>query len=206
VDVDQVLTTTRAVRKRLDLDRPVDPALVREALELATQAPSAGSEEPWRFVVITDPAVRDTVGHIYGDAYRQSTATRPAVEGEDPHAATIRRVRSSSAHLAEVMPRVPVQVLFCLDAPHPPGEPLHKAARWWASIYPAAWSFQLALRSRGLGSCLTTVGMSRAPDIARATGIPDTWTQCALIAVAHTIGQDFKPAHRSPLDAVTRWI
>jgi nitroreductase len=199
--VDRALTTTRAVRKRLDLDRPVDVRLVREALEVAVQAPSANHAEPWRFVVVTSAKTRAAVGRAYSEAYLALDGARSAAE---PGSSTA-RVRSSSRYLAEVMPHVPVQVACFLDSTFDPAASLSATAKYWASVYPAVWSLQVALRARGLGTCLTTVGLANAPDIAAACEVPDHWTLAALVAVAHSTGREFHPARRQPLDDVVSW-
>lgn len=199
--VDHVLTTTRAVRRRLDLDRPVPFEVVREALQIATQAPSANHAEPWRFVVVTEPGLREAVGRHYGESYRALDASRGAAE---PGTATS-RVRTSSSHLAEVMPRVPVQVACFHHATFDGAAELPQVAKFWASVYPAVWSFQLALRARGLGSCLTTVGLSRATQIKTVLDVPQEWTMVALLAVGQVTGTDFRPAPRRPIDEVVTW-
>jgi len=202
--VDLALTTTRAVRRRLDLTRPVDPAIVRESLAVAGHAPSGGAEEPVRWLVVTDPEIRRQIGQAYRRAYTDFDRERTDPVGGN--AAGIRRVRSSSAHLAEVMADVPVVVVVC-SAADPPDEPTgSSAAKYHASIYPAVWSFQVALRARGVGSCLTTIGLRQQESIAEILRLPPTWTQCALIPVAHLTGGTLKPAARRPLEEVVRWI
>lgn len=203
--VDHVLRTTRAVRRRLDLEASIDLGDIRAALEIATQAPSGNSAQDWRFAVVTDSDLRAAVGAAYREAFLERTSGRAPVEGTDAGAASLRRVRDSAHHLAEIMGRVPVLVLACL-ASSPPVEAYGPATtRFYASIYPAVWSFQLALRARGYGSCLTTVGTGRAAEITDVLQLPSDWTQCALIPVARSRGTDFAPAVRQPLDEVTLW-
>lgn len=194
---DHVLTTTRAVRRRLDLDRPVDPAIIDECLELAIQAPTGGNSQGWRFVVVTDPDLR----HALGELYRRSAT--PYLQKRIAAAATEqqRRVLASSQHLKDVMGRVPVLVIPCIEGrPSGPNQ-----AGFFGSILPAAWSFCLALRSRGLGSAWTTLHLAYEQDAADLLGIPADVTQVGLIPVAHTIGTDFKPAARPPAATVTSW-
>ncbi|WP_256839869.1 nitroreductase family protein [Ornithinimicrobium faecis] len=202
--VDTALTTTRAVRKRLDLERPVDPALVEAALQVAHQGPSGGGEEPVRWIVVTDPQVRRRVGESYREAYAQLDQEREAPTG--PGAAGITKIRGSSAYLATVMTSVPVQVLACTVAPAPTTGLGAETAKFYASIYPAVWSLQVALRARGLGSCLTTIGLRRSAELAAAVNLPPGWTCCALLPVAHVTGDDLGPAPRRPLNEVTTWI
>lgn len=199
--VERVLTTTRSVRRRLDLDREVPLDVVREALEVASQAPSANHAEPWRFVVVTDPLLRDGVGRLYGDAYGALDAARSTAEP----GSTTARVRSSSRYLADVMSRVPVQVACFHHETFDPTVALPGVAKYWASVLPAVWSFQLALRSRDLGSCLTTIGLGRADEIKRLLEVPAAWTMVALVAVGQVTGTDFRPAPRRPIDEVVTW-
>lgn len=203
---DHLLTTTRAVRRRLDLQAPVDEQEIRDALAVAVQAPTANSAEEWRFVVITDGVARSRVGELYGEAYRARVAHRPALSPDTPDTTNLQRVRDSSAYLAEVMGQVPVLILACLAAEVPDRSDGAYTARFYASIYPAVWNLQLALRARGYGSCLTTVGLAKTAEIQQVLDLPTSWTQCALLPVARTVGRDFKPAPRGPLASVVRWV
>lgn len=201
--VDAALATTRAVRRRLDLERPVELDDVRAALALAHQGPSGGAEQPVRWAVLTDPRLREQVGRVYRQSYAALDASRAEPEGAD--AAAVTRVRSSSAHLADVLGRVPVLVLACTTSPLPAEGYGAEAAKFYASVYPAVWSLQLALRARGLGSCLTTVGLRRPGALAVAAELPQSWTCCAVVPVAHVRGTSLSPASRLPLDEVVRW-
>ena len=197
---DHLLSTTRAVRRRLDLDRPVDRGVVLDCIRLAVQAPTASNGQDWRWVVVTDPDLRAAVAEHYreaGAAYLE----RAAAQEQD---AQTRRVYESAAELAGFLHRVPVLVIPCLDR-RVDGQPNVVAASAYGSILPATWSLQLALRSRGLGSCLTTLHLLREREVADLLGIPDTVTQVALLPVAHTTGGDFRPAARPPVEAITFW-
>ena len=192
---DRLLTTTRAVRKRLDLDRPVERDVLLDCLRIATQAPSGSNSQGWRFVVVTDRAKRELIA----DYYRRGGEAYFAAGGRDDSDAG-RRVRSSAEYLVEVIDRVPVLVIPCLL-----GRPtdLAQAAGFYGSIHPAIWSFQLALRSRGLGSVWTSFTLGFEKEIGRLLGIPDTVTQAAMLPVAYTKGTDFSPAPRRPVEEVT---
>jgi nitroreductase len=200
MDADELLSTTRAVRKRLDLDRPVERGVILECLRLAVQAPTASNSQGWRWVVVTDAGKRAALAELYrsvGLGYLESAAaTQPAGQ--------TRRVYESAVHLAEVLERVPVHVIPCVR----PAADLSSnlaAASAYASIIPAAWSFQLALRSRGLGSVWTTLHLGRERDAAELLGIPDDVTQVGLLPVAYTLGTDFRPARRPPVEDITYW-
>jgi nitroreductase len=198
--VDQLLSTTRAVRKRLDVTRPVERDVILECLQLAMQAPTASNSQNWRWLVITDADKRAAIA----DVYRRCAGdymVRAAEQASDPQT---RRVYQSADALTGILADVPVHVIPCIER-RIDGTPLPVAASAWASIIPAAWSFQLALRSRGLGSVYTTLHLVKEREVADLLGIPDTVTQAALLPVAYTIGTDFKPAKRPPAETVTSW-
>jgi nitroreductase len=197
---DRLLSTTRAVRKRLDLDRPVEPEIITDCLRLATCAPSAANTQKWRWMLVTDTRKREQIAEIYrGLFYRD---VRRAASSPDP---AVRRIYSSSKHLADNLHRVPVHVIPCyLERPSPEGGNVALASLY-GSILQAVWSFQLALRSRGLGSVQTTMHLKAEQEVAALLGIPDEVTQIALIPVAYTIGEDFRPPPRQPVDDVTYW-
>ncbi|MBD0322853.1 MAG: nitroreductase family protein [Aldersonia sp.] len=206
MEFDEVATTTRAVRKRLDLDRPVDPEIITECLRIAIQAPTGSNSQGWRFLVVTDPEKRKGLADCYrvgwNGSYRGGdAATERASAGRQEQQD---RVRSSAQYLADNMERVPVLVVPCLV-----GRPVADTTAAWAgflgSIIPAIWSFQLALRSRGLGSAYTTLHLVDEAKAAQILGIPESVTQVALIPVAYTKGTDFKPAVRRPVEEITYW-
>src|SRR5581483_3857796 len=206
MDADQVLTTTRSVRKRLDLDRPVPRSVILECIELASQAPTGGNVERCRWIVVDDPEQRRLVADIYRKAYAPYIEERRKLLGDatGPEADATRRVMSSSNHLAEVMDRVPALVIPC-RFDRPPADNARDLASFYGSVLPAAWSFMLALRSRGLGSACTTLHLDHEGEAAALLGVPDTVTQVALLPVAWTIGDEFKPATRRPAAEITYW-
>src|SRR5947208_6383944 len=206
--IDELLTTTRAVRKRLDLDKSVPPEVINECLELAIQAPTGGNQQTWRWVIVTDPDKRKALAEMY----RQAWNVVYKDQGEDAMAqarreieAQQRRVYRSADFLADNLERVPVHVIPCILGSLPEGTPAWMAASFLGSIIPAVWSFQLALRSRGLGSAYTTLHLAHHADAAKLLGIPETVTQVALIPVAYTKGTTFKPAERRPVSEITYW-
>jgi nitroreductase len=198
--VDELLSTTRAVRRRLDLDRPVERGVILECLQLAMQAPTASNDQNWRWMVVTDEDKRAAIAEIYrqlaGDYLVQA-----ATAATDPQT---RRVYESAQSLTGILADVPVFVIPCIERRFDKA-PLMVAAAAWGSILPAAWSFLLALRSRGLGSVWTTLHLARERDVADILGIPDSVTQAALFPVAYTVGTDFKPAVRPPAETITSW-
>jgi nitroreductase len=198
--VDELLSTTRAVRKRLDLERPVGREVILECIQLAMQAPTASNTQDWRWLVVTDADKRAAIADIYSSigaqylAYAVDNATDPQTQ----------RVYQSAMSLTTTLAKVPVHVIPCLDQ-RIDGAELGVAAAAWASIIPAGWSFLLALRSRGLGSVWTTMHLFKEKEVAELLGIPPTVTQAALFPVAYTIGTDFRPAARPPAQSVTYW-
>jgi nitroreductase len=199
-ETDRLLSTTRSVRRRLDLERAVDPAVILECVELAQQAPTGSNGQGWRWVVVTDAAKRAEIARLYaeaGAAYLEMAAQT----SEDPQT---RRVYESAFELTKFLDRVPVHVIPCIQG-RVDNLPNGMAASSYGSILPAAWSFLLALRSRGLGSVWTTLHLFKEQEVAELLGIPADVTQVALFPVAHTIGTDFKPATRPPADTITDW-
>ena len=198
--VDELLSTTRAVRKRLDLSRPVEREVILDCLRLAVQAPTASNNQDWRWVVVTDADKRAAIADIYNSVGAEYLASK----AKDTDDAQSRRVYASASALTSTLADVPVYVIPCIEK-RLDGLPLVASASAWASIIPAAWSFLLALRSRGLGSVWTTLHLAKEREVAELLGIPDTVTQVALFPVAYTIGADFKPANRPPVENITSW-
>ena len=198
--VDELLSTTRSVRRRLDLTRPVGREVILECLQLAMQAPTASNAQNWRWMVVTDAAKRARIAEIYRVA-GQAHLTAAVDSAADPQT---RRVYESALALTHVLADVPVHVIPCIEQ-RLEGLPLIAAASAWASIIPAAWSFQLALRSRGLGSVWTTLHLAQEQAVAELLGIPAGVTQAALFPVAYTIGTGFKPAARPTAASITSW-
>lgn len=207
LSADQVLTTTRAVRKRLDFDRPLDMADIRECLEIALQGPSGSNSQGWHFVLVTDREKIAAIADFYQQAFAEYEAgpyqpTRQHVD--DPSMAqTQQRVLSSAQYLAANLARIPALLIPCstgrADAP---GLPQSAMASMFGSILPAVWSIMLAARERGIGSCWTTLHLEHEQEVAALLGIPEEMMQVALIPLAYTLGTDFKPAPRKSLDDV----
>jgi nitroreductase len=198
---DELLSTTRAVRKRLDFERPVERELLDECLALAQQAPNASNSEPWRFVVVTEEATRAKLAECYRSGW---AAYRKEIE-ERAREATDGPVLDSAQYLADRFHEVPVMVLPCL-VPRADSAPSARQAGLYGSVIQAAWSFQLAARARGLGTCWTTLHLPRERDAAELLGIPyERVQQVALITVGYTLGTDFKPGRRVALDRVVRY-
>lgn len=205
---DELLATTRAVRRRLDLERPVSADLLRECLELAVQAPTGSNQQDWHFVVVADADQRAAMADLYRQAYAGYRASRSYagnVEGRSPErAGTQGRVASSADHLAEHLHEVPVHLVPCIR--RRVERPTAAVASLYGSILPAVWSFMLAARTRGLGTAWTTLHLVHEREAAEVLGIPyEEVTQVALIPVAFHTGASFRPAPREPLETVVSW-
>jgi nitroreductase len=202
---DELLTTTRSVRKRLDLTRPVPLDLVRECLEIALQAPSGSNRQTWQWVVVTDARLRREIGGFYRravESYLGSGGAAGKLFADDPaRSAVQRRVGDSVAYLGEHMSEVPVLVLPCIQVSG--GRlPSGSQAGLWGSVLPAAWSYMLAARARGLGTAWTTLHLRFESEISTLLGLPADVRQGALIPTAYYTGDAFRPAARQPLTDV----
>jgi len=198
---DELLTTTRSVRRRLDLQRPVPLEVVREALEVALQAPTGSNAQSWHWIVVTDREKRQAIAELYARSFARYRASGGRNYDDPTRQAVQERVSSSADYLADHMAEVPVLVIGAIFTGAEEFGPGSQAGLW-GSLLPAAWSLQLALRARGLGSAWTTLHLAYEREIAELLGIPPTVRQGVLLPVAYTVGTDFRPAHRAPLDDV----
>jgi len=214
---DELLSTTRAVRKRLDFERPVALETLTECLQLALQAPTGSNAQGWQFVFVTDPAKRARIGELYGEAfglYREMPIAIHHLHKDSSDAAlksSQSRSTSSAEYLARHMGEVPAMLIPCVAGridPNGAGGNL-AGASLYGSIIPAAWSFMIAARARGLGTAWTTLHLMHEQEIADLLGIPyQQYMQVALIPIAYTLGTDFKPAYRpapSTVMHVNQW-
>jgi len=203
---DKLLTTTRSVRLRFDLERPVAPEMIEQCLEVALQAPSQTNTQQWHFVVVTDAAKRVALADIYRRSFEGywAASIEKAPEAFDNPSKSVQRMIDSAEFLTANLQHVPVHVLFCST-----GDlvnlPLFEQASAYGSIIPAAWSFMLAARARGIGCCWTTVHLMDAAAASAVLDIPDNVTQAVLLPVAYYKGDDFKLAERLPLNDVVHW-
>lgn len=213
--VDHVLTTTRSVRQRLDLDSPVPLEMIEEAIQIALQAPTGANTQTWRFMVVTDAADKAAIA----DYYRRGAASyvegktalsRTGVtamreyEAEDLRQQQRDAVLKSGGYLMEHLQRVPVMIIPCIEGRFEQDDVFTQASMW-GSILPATWSLMLALRSRRLASAWTTLHLQYEKEVSALLGIPSNYTQAALLPVAWLTGGDLKPAKRLPVEEVTYW-
>jgi nitroreductase len=218
--VDRLLTTTRSVRKRLDFQRPVERAVIDECLDLALQAPTGSNAQRWRWVVVSDEATRRGLGEIYSRAFREYLSMGAAGQapggihsGDDEGARKLseylvaqEKMMRSVSYLIDHIHEAPIHLVPCAV-----GRVQTDASPSWisshfGSIYPAVWNLQLALRSRGLGTCITTAHLGYEEEAAELLGIPfERITQVCLMPVAYYTGETFRPAKRRPMDEVVFW-
>jgi nitroreductase len=200
---DELLTTTRSVRRRLDLTRPVPLELVHECLDVALQAPSGSNRQGWHWMVVTDQSLRREIGNYYRRAvssYLGSAGSAATLFADDAKRSAVQqRVGNSVAYLGDHMGEAPVLVIPCITAPRlKPGS----QASLWGSLLPAAWSYMLAARARRLGTAWTTLHLTYEMEIAELLGIPRGIRQGALIPTAYYLGDTFRSAPRQPLESV----
>lgn len=207
---DELLSTTRAVRKRLDLTRPVPDDVIRECVALALQAPSGSNQITMQFVVVRDAAKRAAIGALYAEAWQIYTEL-PTFAGKlqresEAGRAQQERVVDSAAYLAAHMGEVPVLVIACSNSGRLDGAPAMVAASGLGNVLPATWNFMLAARARGLGTAWTTIHLFKEQEVAEVVGIPyDSVQQVCLFPLAYTLGTEFKPAVRPEPDTIIHW-
>ena len=215
-DFEHVMTTTRSVRKRLDFDRQIDSEVIEECMNIALQAPTGGHAEDWRWIFVTDLEIKSKITKIYRDSFIKHVKEPLESKGSEHSelqgrlggvsssgldSRTIRMLDGAS-FLADNIGRSQYMLLVCATRPNPQVGGAGSLSALYGSVYPAIWSFQLALRSRGLGSVITTLHLHAEKEVAEILGIPDSATQIALLPIGHTIGTEFKFAERKSVDAV----
>jgi nitroreductase len=204
---DELLTTTRTVRKRLDFERPVPRPVVEECLAIAFQAPNGGNMNSWSWIAVDDRATIGELARLYNQGLDDFIATFGEAGYPGAHVPGADRIESSTAHLRANFHRCPVVLVPLVAGRTDTGANVFFQASQWGSIVQAIWSFMLALRARGLGSAWTTGHLWRERETAELLGIPHAhYMQAGLFPVAYTIGTQFKPAHRKPVSEVLRWI
>jgi nitroreductase len=204
--VDEVLTTTRTVRRRLDLSRPVEREVLEECLALATQAPTASNRQEWHWIFVSDPETKRRLAELYlRDDPTYVSLPNPELSDGDTRLQRAESIGRSVDHLKEHLADVPVLLVPC-HLGRVDGAAIATQAAFWGSLYPAVWSLFLALRSRGLGAAWTTILLRYEREAAELLGVPhDTYTLGGLFPIAYTLGTDFRPAPRRPIGEVLHW-
>jgi nitroreductase len=218
--VDRLLTTTRSVRKRLDFTRTVEREVIDECLQIALQAPTGSNAQRWRWVVVSDEGRRKALGEIYSRAFREYLAmgaTGAAAggihTGDDDQAKKLaehliaqQKMMSSVEYLIDHIHEAPIHMVPCVVGRIPDGASSSWISSHFGSVYPAIWNLQLALRSRGLATCITTAHLGYEEEAAEILGIPfDRLTQVCLLPIAYYTGETFRPTKRRPMDEVVSW-
>ncbi len=205
-ETDHLLTTTRSVRKRLNFDRPVPPEVIGECLEIAIQAPTGSNSQGWHFIVVTDPEKKKALADLYRRGFNRyaNVAEVPRFAPDDPRTPQMREVLRSAAYLNKHLHEVPAFIVACVDGRWDDLTVFHQAGAY-GSIFPAVWSLMLALRSRGVGSSLTTLHLMYEQEAAEILGVPDEITQVALLPIGYYTGDTFKAAGRIPATERTHW-
>lgn len=208
LSADEVLLTTRSVRKRLDFERPVERSVIEECLDIALQAPTGSNRQGWQWVFVEDPHKKKVLADIYRTNFAiYANAPRASFGAEDLREQRMDAVRDSATYLSDNFERSPVLMIPCIEG-RLDNLPAFATASIWGSLLPAVWSFMLALRERGLGSAWTTIHLMNDGErqAAELLGIPfDSFTQGGLFPIAYTLGTDFKPAPRLPASDLMHW-
>jgi nitroreductase len=210
MDIEYLLSATRSARKSLDLDAPVDIQDIRECLRIGLQAANGSNQQSWRWLVVTDPVLRDKIAELYRDAYLLRVGGQMLADML-PIGTPEGRLMSSTEWLVENMARVPLLVIPCYQPylPRIDGDESFHQATLYGSIFPAVWNFELALHTRGYGTCVTTLHLHREDEVRRLLGIPQTYVQGCLLPVGRLrAGHTFRPARRRPVGevvALDRW-
>jgi nitroreductase len=204
MDIPYLLSATRSARKSLDLDAPVDPADIRDCLRIGLQAANGSNQQAWRWLVVADPELRSQIAELYREAYLRRVGGQLLAELMPPGTPES-RLMSSTEWLVENMARVPLLVIPCYEPylPRIDGDESFHQATLYGSIFPAVWNFQLALHTRGYGTCVTTLHLHREDEVRQLLGIPQAYVQGCLLPVGRLrSGHTFRPARRQPVEDV----
>ena len=198
---DKLLTTTRSVRQRLDLTRPVEPEIVERCLEIAVQAPAGGNVCRYHFMIVTDPAKKAAIADWYAQSFAQVYTAPILEERRKTHARDV----ASWIYLVDHLRDVPMLIIPCLEGRPEDDISIARLGGFYGNILPAAWSLMLALRARGIGAAWTTLALRHEKEIAALLGMPANITPAALLPIAYITGGDLRPAKRVPARDRTHW-
>jgi nitroreductase len=204
MDAETLLTTTRSVRKALDLSQPVDIDEIRDCLRIGLQAANGSNQQAWRWLLVTEPSLRTAIADVYRKSYLEKVGGQ-LLAGLLPAGTPGAALMSSTEWLVEHLAEVPLLVIPCYEPTYPrvDGDESFQLATLYGSIFPAVWNFQLALRTRGYGTCITTLHLNHEAAVRDLLGIPETYVQGCLLPVGRLrAGHEFRPAPRRPLEEV----
>jgi nitroreductase len=206
LNVDQLLTTTRSARKALDVGAAVDLSDIRDCLDIALHAPNGSNQQSWHWAVVTDALLREEIAELYREAYLSQVGGQLIAEFM-PTGTPEARLMTSTEWLVQNLAKVPVLVIPCYESTYPrvTGDESFHYATLYGSIFPAVWNFQLALHTRGYGTCITTLHLHHEKEVSSLLGIPEGLTQGCLLPVARLrAGHEFGPTPRRRSDDVIR--
>lgn len=198
---DEMLATTRSVRRRIDFAREVDPTLIYDCIDLAVQAPSSVGGETWRFVVLTEQNRKDAMATLYRKSFDSFLALQQAES--EAQGKVVQALPPNYRYLADRMQDFPAIIVVCREG-RPPADTAGQVA-FYSSVIPAAWSLMLALRARHLGTTWTTLHCRYERESAEIIGMPDDATATVVLPVGHMKDATLRRAQRSPARAVTYW-
>jgi len=210
MEIGHLLTATRSARRTLDLEAAVDLEDIRASLATGLQAANGTNSQSWRWLVVSNVEARRRIADLYREAYLSMTGGHMigdllAGTGETG------RIAASVEWLVENLARVPLLVIPCYEPylPRFENDDSFQRATLYGSIFPAVWNFQLALHTRGYGTCITTMHLLREDAVRELLGIPATFVQACLLPVARLRpGTRFRPAARKRVEevvALDRW-
>jgi nitroreductase len=215
-NTDRLLTTTKQVRKRLDLSRPVPIELVLECIQVASAAPIGANRESNRWLIIDEAEIKAELAKLYRRRMDPYLSALPVA----PPGSRQAKVNESTKYLIDHMAEVPLIVIPLRLSRVSEKADVRERSSFYGSVIPAVWSFQLAARSRGLGSAFTTGHLAFETEAAELLGLPaprpqptainqaeaapsDLVTQICLLPVAFYKGGGFVSAPRLPAHEVT---
>jgi nitroreductase len=204
MDAETLLTTTRSVRKALDLSQSVDIDEIRDCLRIGLQAANGSNQQAWRWLFVTEPSLRAAIADVYRKSYLEKVGGQ-FLAGLLPAGTPGAALMNSTEWLVEHLAEVPLLVIPCYEPtyPHQEGDESFQLATLYGSIFPAVWNFQLALRTRGYGTCITTLHLNHEAAVRDLLGIPESYIQGCLLPVGRLrAGHEFRPAPRRPLEEV----
>lgn len=177
-DVHELFRHQRAIRTFTNQDVPDE--LVHRVLTAAIHGPSGSNTQPWHFIVIRDPAVKQAISEAYEEARAAAYPNpgRPAVGGP-----------------RQPLSAAPVLIVCCVDTPAS-GQAGFQTG---ASIYPSVQNLMLAARALGLGTVLTTLHRRRKARIHEILGIPDNVESAAIIPLGWP-DREYGPNRRPPVE------
>ena len=190
--VDRVLSSARSVRRKLDFERPIEPGILLDCIDIATQAPLGLGGESWRFIVVTEEHSKQRIAEVYRNVMGTLQSDLSL------------QVKPTQQSLMDRLHEMPALVFVCYNGAVPEAE-LAGQVGLFGSVLPAAWSLMLALRARGIGATWTSLLASRQAEVAEILDIPDGVMQMVMLPVGYLKQATLRRANRKPPQQVTYW-